>query len=463
MDNRREHWERVHSRSGEQGVSWFEARPDTSLAMLESAGLGPGTCVVDIGGGASRLVDGLLQRGVRCVTVLDISAAAIDVARARLGEAAAVPRWVVADVTGDWTLQPMDIWHDRAVFHFLTDPGDRRRYVQHIRETVKPGGAVVMATFAPDGPERCSGLPVVRYSAEDLAAELGGEFRLLESLRHEHHTPSAHVQPFIYCRFRRQSEEAPILSRKQTDAPSVFSPITVLTEAMRQKQIRELRVPPVCVLDPDGDIVRWLQRTGRATLSETWSCYHSDLYEFELSGQKVGIVGTAVGAPYAVLLAEQLFVSGCELLISVTSAGQILNVAEPPYFVLATKALRDEGTSYHYLPIARYAEANPKLLDAARAALAGAGVPCVEGPTWTTDAPFRETAAAVSEAEQEGILAVEMETAALYAFAQARNAAVVCLAHVTNTMGRRDKEFEKGPDDGAADCLRVIEALRAIR
>jgi uridine phosphorylase len=243
----------------------------------------------------------------------------------------------------------------------------------------------------------------------------------------------------------------------------VFSPVTVLTEAKRQKHLSALRVPSVCVLDPDGDIVRWVKRTDRGTLSHTWACYHSELYEFDLAGTRIGIVGCAVGAPYAVLVAEQMFACGCELLVSITSAGQIARVAEPPYFVLVTRALRDEGTSYHYRPVARFAEGDSALLNDARAALRTAGMDVREGASWTTDAPFRETATAVSDAEREDILAVEMESAALYAFAAARGKRVLCFAHVTNTMGQRDREFEKGQEDGVTQSLKVIEAVTGVR
>ena len=238
--------------------------------------------------------------------------------------------------------------------------------------------------------------------------------------------------------------------------------MTVLAEARRQRRLPSIQVPRVCLLDPDGDIVRWLKRTGRAVASDTWACYHSDLYEFDLGGTPVGVVGCAVGAPYAVLVAEQMFASGCDLLISVTSSGQIVKAAEPPYFVLVSRALRDEGTSYHYLPAARYAHGDARLLDAARAALRSAGIQVLDGASWTTDAPFRETAAAVALAEREGILAVEMESAALYAFAAASDKALLCFAHVTNTMGQREQEFEKGHDEGVTETLRIVQALAPL-
>ena len=135
-----------------------------------------------------------------------------------------IPVWIAADVTGDWTVKPMDVWHDRAVFHFLIAADDRRRYVARLKAALKPGGAVVIATFAPDGPEKCSGLQVCRYSPEALALELGDEFSLVEAVRYEHKTPSAAVQPFTYRRFVRVPVEPPILAREDTDAPSVSLP-----------------------------------------------------------------------------------------------------------------------------------------------------------------------------------------------------------------------------------------------
>ena len=462
MDHK-EHWQKVFTTKGEQDVSWFEALPAMSLQMMESAGLGPETCVLDVGGGDSRLVDALASRGLDCLAVLDVSGAALHRAQERLGEVAGAFTWIESDVTAAWTLKPMDIWHDRAVFHFLTTDEERAQYRSHLLQTVKPAGAVIIATFALDGPEQCSGLPVARYSAETLARELGREFTLMEAMRHQHQTPWGAMQPFVYARFRREQSPAPILEGKDAAAPAVFAPLTVLREARRQRQLPGLHVPAVCVLDPDGDIVRWLKRSGTGTLSDTWACYHSEMYEFELAGSRVGVVGCAVGAPYAVLVAEQMFVSGCEVLFSITSAGRIGDKATPPYFVLVNRALRDEGTSYHYLPVSRFAEADPTLLTSARAALATAGVEIAEGASWTTDAPFRETDAGIAAAEAQGVLAVEMECAGLYAFGRARRQPVLCFAHVTNTMGQSEQEFEKGDADGVRASLRVLEPLVRAR
>jgi SAM-dependent methyltransferase len=203
--DRPEHWNTIYRTRGERDVSWFEQLPIVSLQMIEAAGLSAGTCVVDVGGGESRLVDELLARGLDCLAVLDLSREALVHTRARLGESAHTVTWIEADVTADWSLKPMDIWHDRAVFHFLVDADDRSRYVAHLRETLKPHGSAIIATFAPDGPEKCSGLPVVRYSPSSLAAELGDGFRLIESRRHQHATPGGTIQSFQYSRFQRGS------------------------------------------------------------------------------------------------------------------------------------------------------------------------------------------------------------------------------------------------------------------
>jgi uridine phosphorylase len=178
-----------------------------------------------------------------------------------------------------------------------------------------------------------------------------------------------------------------------------------------------------------------------------------------LADRTVGIVGCAVGASFAVLVAEELFASGCRALLSVTSAGQIAARAKPPYFVVIDRALRDEGTSYHYAPPSEFSYADPGLLAIAIEALRDKTQSVVVGSTWTTDAPFRETAKAIDAAKAKGVLAVEMEAAALYAFAGATRSQVLCLAHVTNTMGRTERDFEKGEADGTTDALDILEAI----
>lgn len=250
----------------------------------------------------------------------------------------------------------------------------------------------------------------------------------------------------------------PLLKHKAYQAPSAFAPENLLREARRQKNIPDASIPPVCILDPDGDIVRHLVATGQATQHPGWACYHTDLYQFTHEGLEFGIIGCAVGASFAVLVAEEMFASGCQLLISVTSSGQITPKGQPPYFILIEQALRDEGTSYHYLPPSDYAAIDPAWLDLLDGVFASLSVPVYRGATWTTDAPFRETATAIQQARVAGILAVEMEAAALYAFAQARQKLVVCFAHVTNQMGNIEGDFEKGQDNGSRDALQVIAA-----
>jgi uridine phosphorylase len=256
----------------------------------------------------------------------------------------------------------------------------------------------------------------------------------------------------------------PILAEKDHAAASVFEPVNLLREARRQKGLPEADVPEICLLDPDGDIVRSLHRSGRAVPSPGWACYHTDLFEFAHERMRFGIIGCAVGASFAVLLAEQLFASGCRFLVSVTSAGQIAPPAEheearPPYFVVIDRALRDEGTSYHYLPPGDFAEADPALVAGAIEALRDAGPRVYQGATWTTDAPFRETATAIERCRARNILAVEMEAAALYAFARARGKPVLCLAHVTNQMAVSAGDFEKGEANGTKASLAVVAAI----
>ena len=254
----------------------------------------------------------------------------------------------------------------------------------------------------------------------------------------------------------------PILCNKHYDARSVFTPESILREARRQKGLNSASVPAVCILDPDGDIVRYLKRAGRGHRDPEWACYHTELCRTHEGDLELGIVPCAVGASFAVLIAEQLFASGCKLLISVTSSGQLVGLHQPPYFVLIDKALRDEGTSYHYLPPTEFSLASAQLLGRLSGAFSHLAIPVAVGAAWTTDAPFRETAAAIEVMKARGFLAVEMEAAALYAFASARDKPVICFAHVTNQMARIEGEFEKGDADGAIDALQVItQAARA--
>ncbi len=201
--DRKAHWQGVYARKDEDEVSWYQARPENSLRLITNTGLGLDATIIDAGGGASTLVDHLLDAGYTDITVLDIAEAALEKARARLGERAGRVRWVAADLLTWQPERQYDIWHDRAVFHFLTDAADRRRYVEVLKRALKPGGHVIIATFAPDGPEKCSGLPVMRHSPESIAAELGDGFELLEMADEHHVTPAGKVQHFNYARLKR--------------------------------------------------------------------------------------------------------------------------------------------------------------------------------------------------------------------------------------------------------------------
>lgn len=247
-----------------------------------------------------------------------------------------------------------------------------------------------------------------------------------------------------------------MLDPKDYDAPSVFTPANMLREARRQKGLPPIDVPEVCVLDPDGDLVDYLRATGAAGAHPGWACYHTQLDCFDYDGTVCGVVGRVVGTPFAVLVAEELFVSGCKLIIRVTSAGQVTPAIAPSSFVLIDRALRDEGTSYHYLPPARYSTLRAHLAALLTPAMGQAGVPLRLGTSWTTDAPFRETEAAIAAYRAEGALCVEMEAAALYALATATERDIICFAHVTNQMAQVEGDFEKGVAQGSLATLNVI-------
>ncbi|WEX76079.1 class I SAM-dependent methyltransferase [Sinorhizobium numidicum] len=204
-ESRQTHWENVYTRKGEDEVSWFQESPTPSLELIAEVGATPETAIVDIGGGASRLVDSLAVKGFRAVTVLDLSGAALTAAKARLGDRAASIRWIVADVTMWQPKESYDIWHDRGTFHFLTEATERAAYIERLHKGLRTGGHAIIATFAPDGPERCSGLPVMRYSPESLAETLGNAFRLVDSRRHEHSTPWGSKQSFQFSVFRHEA------------------------------------------------------------------------------------------------------------------------------------------------------------------------------------------------------------------------------------------------------------------
>lgn len=198
------HWENVYHTKPATQVSWFQEHAAMSLQYIRGTGVAKDGHIMDVGGGASTLVDDLLHEGYCNLSVLDISGAALLAAQKRLGERAGKVRWLEADITQVELQQgSVDVWHDRAVFHFLTDVNDRQRYVQTVLHAVKPGGHVIVATFAEDGPLQCSGLDIVRYSPDALHHEFGDAFQLVESAKETHHTPAGKDQQFIYCYCRR--------------------------------------------------------------------------------------------------------------------------------------------------------------------------------------------------------------------------------------------------------------------
>jgi SAM-dependent methyltransferase len=203
--NRQAHWENVYTTKGENEVSWFQQSPAPSLELIVQAGAAGNSAIIDIGGGASRLVDHLVEQGFEDVTVLDLSDAALKAAKARLGVRADRVRWLVADATIWEPMKRYDIWHDRAAFHFLTDASDRAAYIARLGRGLKIGGHAIIATFALDGPEKCSGLPVARYDSASLGRTLGTAFKLVHTQRHEHATPWDSRQIFQFSVFRRES------------------------------------------------------------------------------------------------------------------------------------------------------------------------------------------------------------------------------------------------------------------
>ena len=205
---RKAHWENVYTTKSEKEVSWFQENPAPSLELIALAGLHADATIIDIGGGASRFVDALVEQKIGRITVLDLSAAALDAAKKRLGDRGAAVEWVIADATTWEPSQAYDLWYDRATFHFLTNASDRSAYVRNLQKAVRSGGHIIMGTFALEGPERCSGLSVMRYDAGMLGAILGTDFRLIDSRRHDHATPWGVVQRFQFSTFRRYGATA---------------------------------------------------------------------------------------------------------------------------------------------------------------------------------------------------------------------------------------------------------------
>jgi uridine phosphorylase len=250
------------------------------------------------------------------------------------------------------------------------------------------------------------------------------------------------------------NDSSPLFEHNHTDEP-VFFPRNMLEAARVQKRLPPLKVPAGCLLDFDGELLDYLITSGEARLEPAWPCFHTNLYRWPVNGTEYGIVGGTVGAPFAVLVAEELFSLGCRALVSISSAGLIAENLQPPLFLLIDKALRDEGTSCHYMPPGRFALASLPLVDAVALRLANEALPFNRGSSWTTDAPFRETAKLIAARRKEGIIAVEMEAAALLAMGTSLDKPVVCLAHITNSMATREEDFEKGGDQGMIQALEI--------
>ena len=203
--NRKQHWERVYNKNETEELGWYQNYPEMSLKLIAATGVGVHGNIIDIGGGTSKLAGILLDQGYRRLTVLDISGSSIEKAKLQLGEKSKQIRWIEADVTQFDFTERFDIWHDRAVFHFLTDPVDRRKYVDSLNQALKPGGHLIISTFGLKGPPKCSGVNVVRYSAETLHNEFGSTFVMIESYDEVHNTPSNVQQNFVYCRFIKKT------------------------------------------------------------------------------------------------------------------------------------------------------------------------------------------------------------------------------------------------------------------
>ncbi len=253
----------------------------------------------------------------------------------------------------------------------------------------------------------------------------------------------------------------PLLEHEPSEPP-VFKPANLLEAARSRKRLPKVSVPAGCLLDFDGELVEHLVASGKAREDAAWPCFHTRLFRWRAGDEEHGVIGGTIGAPFAVLVAEELFALGCGALVSISSAGLVAKRLSPPFFLLIERALRDEGTSSHYRRPGRYADAEPSLIAAVRRRVERLPVSVHTGSSWTTDAPFRETKSLIAARRREGIVSVEMEAAALLTFGKALDKPVVCLAHVTNSMATREEDFEKGGDTGLADSLSVcLAALEA--
>lgn len=254
-------------------------------------------------------------------------------------------------------------------------------------------------------------------------------------------------------------EDYPLLQNIFCHDDSVFTVESLLENARRQKNIKKTTIPKVCILDPDGDVLDYLKKQDKITLNQSWPCYHTNLYDFYFQEYQFGLIASVVGAPFATVVAEELFASGCQVIFHLTSAGKVDPSYNQSRFLIIEKALRDEGTSYHYIPPSEYSLLNDKLRKSLKEYCKKTKHPIKMGNSWTTDAPFRETQAAIESAKRRGITVVEMETSALYALARYRDKSIISIAHITNEMGQPEKDFEKGKEGGSLEALKIIRDI----
>jgi uridine phosphorylase len=246
------------------------------------------------------------------------------------------------------------------------------------------------------------------------------------------------------------------LLQHDLDAPSAFTPESLVEAVRSSRRVPRRRIPEVCVLEFDGDLTDWLVSTGVAEPCKAWACFHTTMYSFVLEGTSYGIVARTIGGPFAVLIAEQMAVSGARVVVGLTSAGRVSPTMPVPGLVVPTRALRDEGTSHHYLPAAAEVDAPAKVARFLESELRTQSLPVLSGTVWTTDAPYRETSMQIARHSVDGVLAVEMQAASLFAFSKARRFPVGVVAYVTNSMGRERGEFDKGSRELEFEVLKGI-------
>ena len=241
------------------------------------------------------------------------------------------------------------------------------------------------------------------------------------------------------------------------EEPSVFTPEALIEAVRAERQLPKISVPEVCLLDFDGDLTDWLVQSGQVRRWESWACFHTHMEAFDVEGVPIGLIARTIGGPYAVLIAEQLAASGAKVIIGITSAGRVSATVPVPALVVATSAIRDEGTSVHYLPPNRMVAGDPELASALSRSLGKLGLPLLDGAVWTTDAPYRETASQLSRYANDGVLAVEMQAAALFAFAAARHGLCGVVAHITNSLDNaaHPDQFDKGRQEWSFELFRA--------